>query len=53
MFEMWTRSNLLLQVTDDMGDDSMENNVTIEKDIKILHEARLNTCTFESVHPSE
>ncbi|CAC5400751.1 unnamed protein product [Mytilus coruscus] len=39
------------QVSDDIGEDSMENNVPIEKDIKILQEARLNT--FKSVHSGE
>ncbi|CAC5385876.1 unnamed protein product [Mytilus coruscus] len=39
------------QASDDIGEDNMENNVPIEKDIKILHEARL--YTFKSVHSDE
>ncbi|XP_071145688.1 uncharacterized protein [Mytilus edulis] len=39
------------QVSDDLGEDNLENNVPIEKDIKILHEARLET--FERVHSDE
>ncbi|CAG2230266.1 unnamed protein product [Mytilus edulis] len=39
------------EVSDDLGEDNLENNVPIEKDIKILHEARLET--FERVHSDE